>query len=455
MDVKGKHFLVVGLGVSGQAAAVLLATKGARVTAIDQSEESKMKRKARRKKLTGIHMQFGVKHPPAGRFDAAILSPGLDPRHGLGREAMNLDIPVYGELELGSWFCQCPILAITGTNGKTTTTELVSRILRANRRKTLAAGNIGLAISEAALRSDGLDFLTVEVSSFQLETIERFRPRVSVMMNITPDHLDRYDTMDDYVKAKAALWKNQCGNDTAVVNADSEKLLAGLGFTPPVRPIRYSITGEKADFWFDGSIIRGSAMEEAGLGDARLGLTRLRGPHNAENVMASLAVAHALGLSLPRSWKAVCDYQPLAHRLETVGTIGGIEFVNDSKATNLDAMEKAIRSFQRPVILIAGGKDKGFDFSGLTPLIRERVKACVLIGEMRQRIFEAWKDAATCVFSDSLEEAVNLTVRLGRRGDVVLLSPGCSSYDMFENYEERGNVFRRSVEQLAQQPARN
>ncbi len=450
MDVKGKYFLVVGFGVSGQAAARLLVLKGARVLAIDESEDETMKRKARRKKLTGIHMQFGVKHPPEGRFDAAIFSPGLDPRRGLAREVANLDIPTYGELELGSWFCQCPMIAITGTNGKTTTTELVAKVIRANRKKTLTAGNIGVPISEAALKSDTLDYLTVEVSSFQLETIDAFRPRVSVMMNITPDHLDRYGSMEDYARAKAALWKNQCGNDATVVNADTEKHLAKLGFTSPVQTIRYSMRGEPADLWFDGETIRGPVVENAGI-KVNLGETRLRGPHNAENVMAALGVGHVLGLNLAKAWRGICEYQPLAHRLETVGSLDGIEFVNDSKATNIDAMEKAIRSFERPVILIAGGKDKGFDFSNLTPLIRGKVKACILIGEMRQRMFEAWKDSVSCVFSDSLEEAVSMAVRLGRRGDVVLLSPGCSSYDMFENYEERGDVFRRSVAQLVQQ----
>jgi UDP-N-acetylmuramoylalanine--D-glutamate ligase len=241
MDVNGKTFLVVGFGVSGQAAAELLALKGANVVAIDESNDEHMKRRAKRKKSSlNIQTQFGIKTTPPGRFDAAILSPGVPTRHGLGLSVANLDIPIYGELELGSWFCQCPLIAITGTNGKTTTTELTEKVIRANRKRTLAAGNIGLPLSEACLKSDRLDYLTVEVSSFQLETIENFRPQVSVMMNITPDHLDRYNSMEEYALAKAALWKNQAEDDLAVVNIDTERYLATLGQKPLVQAIRYT-----------------------------------------------------------------------------------------------------------------------------------------------------------------------------------------------------------------------
>jgi UDP-N-acetylmuramoylalanine--D-glutamate ligase len=199
-------------------------------------------------------------------------------------------------------------------------------------------------------------------------------------------------------------------------------------------------------------MIRGWIVERAGL-EARLDQTKLRGVHNAENIMAALAVVHALGLDLAKAWKAVCEYQPLAHRLETVGLVSGVEFVNDSKATNLDAMEKALTAFDRPIILIAGGKDKGFDFSSVSPLVAEKVKSCILIGEMRERIFQAWKDATSCVFAESLEDAVKMASRLAVAGDVVLLSPGCSSYDMFDHYKHRGEVFYRAVQQLTGEPA--
>jgi UDP-N-acetylmuramoylalanine--D-glutamate ligase len=451
MDLKGKRVLVVGFGLSGQAAAELLLRKGANVLVIDESEDENMKRRAKRKKLHGVQIQFGVKTAPENRFDVVIVSPGIDPRHSLGKDIFNLDVPILGELELGSWFCQCPLIAITGTNGKTTTTELTEKVIRANRKKTLAVGNIGIPLSEAALKSDKLDYLVVEVSSFQLETIETFRPSVSVMMNITPDHLDRYHSFEEYAKAKADLWKNQRADDVAIVNIESERLLAGLGYTPNCKVLRYSTKGEAADFKFDGEsiicpVIAGKRFE------FRLSDTRLRGAHNAENMMAALAIAYALDLNPEKAWKAICEYSASAHRLEIVGNVNGIEFINDSKATNVDAMEKAIDSYDQPIILIAGGKDKGFDFSSATPLIREKVKTCILIGEVREKLFHAWKDAASCVFADSLQEAVQMGANLAKQGDVVLLSPACSSFDMFENYKERGEVFRRAVQQLKPNP---
>lgn len=449
MDVQGKRVLVVGFGISGQAAARLLALKGASVLAIDESKEITMKRRARRKKSTLIQTHFGVKTLPSGRFDAAILSPGVDRHRGLAAGLANLDVPIYGELELGSWFCQCPIIAITGTNGKTTTTELVEKAIRANRKRTIAAGNIGLPLSSAALQSEDLDCVVVEVSSFQLETIETFRPSISVMMNITPDHLDRYASFEEYARVKGAVWKNQCGNDIAIVNLDTERHLAELGCSSPVRTVRYSTRGEAADLWVEGGHVCGPIVESAGL-KAVLKETRLRGQHNAENIMAALAVIQMMKLDLLKAWEAICDYQPLAHRLETIGVFHGVEFINDSKATNIDAMEKAIRTFTRPVILVAGGKDKGFDFSAVTPLIRERVKACFLIGEMRETMLRAWGEATACTLAESMEEAVQGALAVAAPGDVCLFSPGCSSYDMFEDYEERGDVFRHAVEKLGQ-----
>ncbi len=453
MEFNGKKVLVIGFGNSGEAAARLLASRGARVLVIDEATNENMKRRARRKKNVGIRYQFGVKTAPKATFDAAILSPGIHPRSSFGGTLANVDAPVFGELELGSWFCSCPMVAITGTNGKTTTTQLVERALRAAGKRTLAAGNIGLPISEAVLQSDRLDFLTLEVSSFQLEAIDRFRPKVSVMMNITPDHLDRYHGFNDYAVTKAALWKNQAESDVAVVNLESERLRGKLGHRVSARAVRYSTRGEPADFLHDEGLILGSAAE-AGGGPFRLSETHLRGEHNAENVMAALAVIHALGLDMGKAWEAIQDYRPLPHRLETVGSARDIEFVNDSKATNLDAMHKAVGAFRRPVVLIAGGKDKGFDFREALPFLRGRVRAAVLIGEMRARIHECWRDVIPCRSADSLEEAVRLAAGLALPDDVVLLSPGCSSYDMFENYEERGDVFRRAVKKLLKETGR-
>jgi UDP-N-acetylmuramoylalanine--D-glutamate ligase len=444
--VGGKRFLVVGFGSSGEAAAQLLARNGAEVTVIDEADNEDMKRRARRKKNSGIRFAFGVSAPPAGAFAAAVMSPGVDPRRGLGRAVAELDAPVFGEVELASWFCSCPMVALTGTNGKTTTTELATRALQAGGHRALAAGNIGLPLSEAVLKTSELEWLVVETSSFQLETVDRFRPRVSVMMNITPDHLDRYASVEEYARAKAALWRNQGEGDTCVVNRDTEAMLARLGFAPPGRVLRYCLRGGDADFSFDGRAIRGPAT--GGL-ELRMGETGLRGAHNAENAMAALAVALAAGVDLRRAWDAIRAYRPLPHRLEPVGALGGVEFVNDSKATNLDAMEKAVASFGRPVVLIAGGKDKGFDFADSLPALRGRVRACVLIGEMRERIRARWAAEIPCHLEETLEAAVSRAAALAAPDAVVLLSPGCSSYDMFDNYEHRGDAFRDAVKRLA------
>lgn len=446
IPAQGTRFLVVGFGSSGEAAAQLLARQGARVTVVDEAETEEMKRRARRKKNAGIRFVLGSSTPPAEAFAAAVMSPGVDPRRGLGRAVAKREIPSYGEIEVASWFCRCPMAALTGTNGKTTTTELVTRALRAGGRRALAAGNIGLPLSEAVLRSGDLDWLVVEASSFQLEGVDRFRPRVSVMMNITPDHLDRYADVEEYARAKAALWRNQGADDVCVVNRDTEELFARLRLAPPGRVVRYSARGADADFRFDGDAIVGPATGGRAF---RMKETRLRGAHNAENAMAALAVAAAAGVDLDEAWKAVRAYRPLPHRLEPVGAFGGVEFVNDSKATNLDAMEKAVAAFDRPVVLIAGGKDKGFDFSDALPALRGRVRASVLIGEMRERIRDGWAAEIPCHLENTLEAAVARAAALAAPSGIVLLSPGCSSFDMFENYERRGEAFRRAVRRLA------
>lgn len=446
IPVQGQRILVVGFGASGEAAAQLLARHGARVTVVDEADTPDMKRRARRKKNAGIRFALGTSTPPAGTFAAAVMSPGVDPRRGLGRAVAKGRLPSYGEIEVASWFCRCPMVALTGTNGKTTTTELVTCALRAGGLRALAAGNIGLPLSEAVLRSGALDWLVVEASSFQLEGVDRFRPRVSVMMNITPDHLDRYASVEEYARAKAALWRNQGAGDVCVVNRDTEQLLARLRFAPPGRVVRYSAQGAEADWRFDGDALVGPATGGRAF---RMKETRLRGAHNAENAMAALAVAAAVGVDLGAAWEAICAYRPLPHRLEPVGALGGVEFINDSKATNLDAMEKAVAAFDRPVVLIAGGKDKGFDFSDALPALRGRVRASVLIGEMRARIRARWAEAIPCYLEETLEAAVARAAALAAPSGIVLLSPGCSSFDMFENYARRGEAFRRAVRRLA------
>ena len=446
MNVQGKEVLVIGLGSSGQAAARLLAGRGARVTCVDENENEDLMKARGRLKKDGIDVLLGCKKLPGKRrFDLAVLSPGVDPARPLVMEVAESGVPVIGELEAGFLFCRCPLVALTGTNGKTTTTELIDSVFRMNGKRSMAVGNIGLPLTEACLKSGEMDVLVVEVSSFQLETIRTFRPRVSLMMNITPDHFDRYSDLEAYARAKARLWENQTAEDWAVMNSDSEVLLARLGLSPRARRMRYGLApSEEADFWCEGPLIfekgRGQVFD--------LKESRLRGQHNAENVMACLAVAKTQGLDARRTLDAIRHYRPQPHRLETVRVRGGVEYVNDSKATNIHAMEKALTAFDRPILLIAGGKDKGFDFSTVTPRLKGRIKVCLLIGEMADRMNDLWKDHVECALAGTLEQAVRLAAKKAVSGDIVMLSPGCSSYDQFKNYEHRGQAFRDAVNKL-------
>jgi UDP-N-acetylmuramoylalanine--D-glutamate ligase len=343
-----------------------------------------------------------------------------------------------GELELAYEMCQCPIVAITGTNGKTTTTQLIELMLNECGVKTVAAGNIGPAFSARVRQSSDLDIMTLEVSSFQLETIRRFRPNISVWLNFAPDHLDRYGSMEEYYAAKLRIFENQTPEDWAVVNLRDK--LPNL----KAQRITFSAYASGGDFEFrDGCIYHhGEAV-------LRMSETNLRGLHNAENLMAALGVGLVRGLTFAQMAPALAAYRALPHRCEPVRDFEGVEYVNDSKATNLDALEKALESETRPVVLIAGGKDKGFEFDALTELVSKHCRAVVLVGEMAQRIDAFWASRVPCFQAGtSLVDAVRLAREQSRPGDVVLFSPGTSSFDMFKNYADRGNQFRTAVENL-------
>jgi UDP-N-acetylmuramoylalanine--D-glutamate ligase len=301
----------------------------------------------------------------------------------------------------------------------------------------MASGNIGLPFATAVRRSHELDVMVLETSSFQLETIQHFRPHVAVWLNLSPNHLDRYRDMEEYRAAKLRIFEEQTTDDFAVVNAREQ--------LPPLvaKKITFSAYTDDADFTLRGSVIhfRGQPV----LDQAK---TKLHGIHNAENLMAALAIGHALNVDFDRMAAAVLDYTAPAHRCEFVRELDGVRWINDSKSTNLDAMEKAILSQDRPIVLIAGGKDKGFEFDDIAPLVKERARCAVLIGEMKDRIAASWAATPTQKAA-TLEEAVALARAAAQPGDVVLFSPGTSSFDMFKNYGERGNLFKAAVKALA------
>lgn len=432
-----KKAVVLGLGHSGEAAASLLIDQGVTVTVCESVDSESLKARAEKLRARGATVLLGAEaETDPSIYDLAVLSPGIDPVVPLVRNVLAKNIPLIGELELAFRECACPVVAITGTNGKTTTTELTERILKGCGFRTIASGNIGLPFSTAVRQSRDMDAMVLEVSSFQLETIDAFRPKVAAWLNLSENHLDRYPGMQEYRAAKLRLFENQRAEDFAVVNAIND--------LPPLqsRAITFSAFTDKADFTLRGTSI--CFRSEKILDQSQ---TRLPGLHNAENLMAALGIGHSLGIRMDALVAAISDYAPPAHRCEFVRDLDGIRWINDSKATNLDAMSQALRSNDGPVVLIAGGKDKGFEFDRIAELVSTRVRAAVLIGEMRQRIAASWKNTE-CHCVDSLEEAVAFARRLAHAGDTVLFSPGTSSFDMFANYGERGNMFKNFVYQL-------
>ena len=434
--------MVLGLGRSGIAAARLLLRQGARVTVCDSGESDSILERAKLLRGEGAVVLTGVAgERDAKRYDLAILSPGIEEATALVTNVTGKGTPLIGELELAFSLCPCPVVAITGSNGKTTTTELTSLMLAAAGFRNAACGNIGTPMSELVATEEAWDLLVTEVSSFQLETIRTFRPKVALWLNLSPNHLDRYPSMQEYSAAKLRIFENQTGEDWAVI-PHAEAL-------PPLkaRTISFSTGDPAADL-----TLRGTEVFYQSQPLLDLAKTRLRGPHNAANLMAAFGCGIALGADLSRMAAAVSNYTPPAHRCELIAEHDGVHWINDSKATNLDAMEQAIRSVQGPLILIAGGKDKGFEFAPIAALVRERVSFAILIGEMRHRIARDWEPVPLATV-ESLEEAVALAAEKAGPGSTVLLSPGTSSFDMFSNYIERGESFRRCVKEVSAKPS--
>ena len=439
MRYKNQKVAVLGAGLSGRAAALLLKAEGAQVTVLDNAEEKNLlKSTIDNLRAQGVRIICGTAaDEDSTSYQLAVLSPGIDPAASLARNFSSRKIEIIGELEIGWRSCELPVIAVTGTNGKTTTTELLAQMLDACGQRTIACGNIGKPLSEVAREKNSFDVLTVEVSSFQLETIQTFRPSISLWLNFAPDHLDRYRSVSDYRAAKLRIFENQTEDDVAIVNA-SETL-------PKIRPrqITFSAYADRADFHLaEGAIVYQNQIV------LRLAETKLRGSHNIENLMATLAAGVARGLSFRQMVPPLCAYEPRPHRCEFVREVGGVGYVNDSKATNLDAVEKALRAQTKPVVLIAGGKDKGFTFDPLRPLVKEKVRSTILIGEMAESIARAWSGAVESEIANSLADAVERAHAVARPGDVVLFSPGTSSFDMFKSYAHRGDQFRALVQAL-------
>ena len=380
------------------------------------------------------------------RADLILVSPGIPLELLPLKAAGEKGIPIRGELELFSQYCRTPIIAVTGTNGKTTTTALINEMLLEAGFSTFLGGNIGRPLVEYLLNGQDKDFVVAEISSFQLDTTRHFRPRVGLLLNITEDHLDRYPDFQGYIQSKAGLFRNQREKDLAVLNWD-DPLVRGIGEALP-GPVYYF---SRTEFLPQGAYLDLDRM--------RLNLTGLPeeydlqafplpGVHNRENALAAVLGARLLGAAPEAVQRALERFKGFRHRLEWVAEVRGIQFFDDSKGTNVGAVVKALEGFSQPVILIAGGRDKGGDYDPLKGPIREKVKALVLIGEAREKMRDQLGDLTRTEWADSLEAAVSWAFGQGVPGDVVLLSPGCSSFDMFRDYTQRGEVFQQAVRRL-------
>jgi len=449
MNLKSKRVLVVGLGRSGVASAFFLQDHGAKVTVSDSKSEAQLQSEIAALLDRGVSIETGRHGERTFRDqDLIVVSPGVPTDQPQLQQARTLGIPVIGEVELAFRFLQGRVIAITGSNGKTTTTTLVGEILAAAGKKTLVGGNIGTPVISLASQSTPDTLTVLEISSFQLETIQQFRPWIAAILNITPDHLDRHHTFQAYMDAKARIFENQAPGDFAVLNADDptsaalkEKIKASLCWFGRKHEVECG-----ASLRGDQIVFRRNGQEQTVLGRHDI---QLKGAHNLENALAAVTIAMLAGCAPEQIRKAVSEFRAVEHRLELVTSIHGVAFYNDSKATNVDATVKALEAFPGNIHIILGGKDKGSDYTVLNPLLRERAKAAYLIGAAAEKIASQVQGATSLVRSGTLERAVRQAFEAAKPGDVVLLAPACASFDQFENYEHRGRVFKELVLSLA------
>jgi UDP-N-acetylmuramoylalanine--D-glutamate ligase len=414
---KGKKITVVGLARSGGSVARLLRSCGAVVSCTEKNTTPALEVAARALRQDGIGVELGGHTPPfiEGR-DLVVISPGVRPDAACVLWARESGIEVVSEIEIAAALCPAPVIAITGTNGKTTTTTLVGEIIRAGGKKAFVCGNIGTPFSSAVPDIRKEDFVALEVSSFQLETIKTFCPKVAVILNLTPDHLDRYASVAEYLEAKKRIFMNQGPEDTLILNYGDEALRSLAG------------SARSKILFFNKEASEATAFDQ--------------------NQMAVCAVAQALAIDREVCLEVFRNFKGVEHRLEFVRDLNGITFVNDSKATNIDSTVWALKNIKKTAILIAGGRDKGSDFASIKDLVRAKIREAVLVGEASDRIAAAWDGVLPCAYASSLPEAVRAAYGKVREGEIVLFSPMCKSFDMFTDYEHRGRVFKEIVHQL-------
>lgn len=448
MDYHGKNVLVLGLARSGAAVARLLAKHGARVVVNDQKERGSFGNVPDELERIGVEVVCGG-HPEgivSKNLDLIVKNPGIPYSASPLRQAAALGIPVVTEIEVAYQFCKAPIIGITGSNGKTTTTSLTGEILRTANLRPVVAGNIGVALSEIVEEIRPNQWLVAELSSFQLMGTASFRPRIGALLNVYKAHLDYHGTMEEYLAAKSRLFRNLTEKDTAVLNADQPAVMElAASIRGRIFPFSLKRGLEEGVFVKDESIrvrANGRDVQVCELQDIPL-----KGAHNLENVLAATAVTYSAGASPEAIRLAILGFKGVEHRLEYVAEVNGVAYYNDSKATNAEAAIRAITSFSNPVVLIAGGLDRGTDFAELIPVFAKHVKAVVTLGQAADKLAAAAEKAGIKqrLRAGSIEEAVAMAASLAEEGDLVLLSPACASWDMYNSFEERGRIFKNAV----------
>lgn len=451
-ELRGKRVLVVGLARTGVATALFCAARGAKVTATDARTENAIGEALTQLRTAGVHLELGGHREKTFlEQDLIIPSPGVPADAPLLRAARAKGVTIWSEIELADRFLKGRLVGITGSNGKTTTTSLIEHILKSTGFPTILAGNIGTPLISRVEQTNDATITVVELSSFQLELIESFRPNISVFLNLTPDHLDRHHTLEAYGAAKARIFENQTEADSAVLNADDPATTKYAPAKPQV-------------FWFSrkqrvaqGAFVRENEIVFRHDGEEEVVLKLqdipLAGAHNVENVLAAVAATRLAGADAAAIAKGVRSFSGVEHRLEFVGEIGGVRYYNDSKATNVDATLKALDAFTGRILIILGGKDKGSDYTVLQKPLREKAILALLIGAASEKIEKQITGSVAIERAGTIERAAEIASHAARPGDIVLLAPACASFDQFENYEHRGRAFKDLVHQLERQAA--
>ncbi len=461
VELAGARVTVMGLARSGVAASRLLQAAGARVTVADRKESVELTSALGAIDRDHVGVTVGAQYESSlDEADLVVISPGVPYRLASLEAVRRRGVKVISELELASQFFRSPLLAVTGTNGKSTTVTLIGKFLAESGKRAFVGGNLGTALSEAAVedlrakqtgKPSPFDYLVVEVSSFQLETIDRFQPWIAALLNVTVDHQDRYESLDEYIAAKQRIFENQVASDFALFNLDDDRV-AALRHRVRATRLGFTTASTIGVDMYGGTYLEGDRIVTTATGVrqeiCRRSEIRIIGHHNVQNVIAASTYAVLCGCPLDAIRRVLTTFPGLEHALEVVRERRGVRFVNDSKGTNVDATLKALESIDQPIWLIAGGRDKGGDFSRLAQAVSRRVTRVILIGEAAPLLRQAWKGVASMSEAATLRDAVDLAAQGASPGDVVLLSPACASFDMFADYQDRGRQFKALVHAL-------